>query len=45
MKRLKMVLLAAESGLLVGTSGASAHIVCNDEGDCWHVKAKYDYKS
>ena len=23
---------------------ASAAIVCNEIGDCWHVKEKYDYK-
>ena len=26
------------------TTGASAAIVCNEVGDCWHAKEKYDYK-
>ena len=25
-------------------SGASAAIVCNEDGDCWHTKERYDYK-
>jgi hypothetical protein len=26
------------AGLLLGTTGmASAYVVCNDEGDCWHT--------
>ena len=25
-------------------TGASAAIVCNDEGDCWHAKKDYDYR-
>ena len=28
---------------LTGT-GASAAIVCNEDGDCWHVKQKYEYR-
>ncbi len=31
-------------GALAFTAGtASARIVCNDEGDCWHTHAEYDY--
>jgi hypothetical protein len=31
-------------GLLVaGTGAASARIVCNDEGDCWHTDHRYHY--
>ncbi len=31
-------------GLLFGMTGAaSAHIVCNSEGDCWHVADTYTY--
>ena len=44
MKPLKLVLLAALAGIFASTTGASAEIVCNDEGDCWHVKAKHEYK-
>ena len=25
------------------TTGASAAVVCNDEGDCWKVKDKHKY--
>jgi hypothetical protein len=38
--------LAAALGLTAFTfsvSTASAAIVCNDDGDCWHVKNKYTY--
>ena len=31
-------------GLALLASPASAAVVCNDEGDCWRVKQKYDYK-
>jgi hypothetical protein len=39
----KTVLIAAGTLALAATS-ASAEVVCNDEGDCWHVKGKMDYK-
>jgi hypothetical protein len=39
----KACLIAAAALALVAT-GASAAIVCNDEGDCWHVKGKVEYK-
>ena len=26
------------------STGASAAIVCNDEGDCWHAKKNHDYR-
>jgi hypothetical protein len=35
------ILTIASLGLLGGT--ASAEIVCNDDGDCWHVKEKVEY--
>lgn len=44
MKSLKLGLLVAVAGMFIITTGASAEIVCNDEGDCWHVKAKHEYK-
>ena len=40
----------AAAGLTLGaalalmTSSASAAIVCNEEGDCWRVKNRYEYK-
>jgi len=40
----KYLLGAAFLGILAMTAtGASAAVVCNDEGDCWKVKDKYDY--
>lgn len=30
--------------LAASTVGASAAIVCNNEGECWHVKNRYAYK-
>ena len=29
---------------MLTASAASAEIVCNDEGDCWHVKTRHEYK-
>ena len=40
----KYLLGAAFLGVLaMAATGASAAVVCNDEGDCWKVKDKYDY--
>lgn len=30
--------------LAITSTGAFARIVCNDEGDCWHVKTDYAYR-
>jgi hypothetical protein len=30
--------------LALTATSASAAIVCNEEGDCWHSKEKYDYR-
>ena len=35
--------MLAVGGLSVAATSASAAIVCNDAGDCWHVKDHYDY--
>jgi hypothetical protein len=47
MKRLIAIPFAALMGVsavaLISTS-ASAEIVCNDEGDCWHVHTEYHYR-
>jgi hypothetical protein len=39
----------AKACLVIGaltllSSSASAAIVCNEEGDCWRVKERYDYR-
>ena len=42
MKHLKAAFLAVV-GTLALTAGASAAVVCNDDGDCWRSKEKLDY--
>ena len=36
--------LMGVSALALTATGASARIVCNEEGDCWHVKTDYQYQ-
>ena len=43
MKCLGTALLGAAGILALSVTGASAAIVCNAAGDCWHVKQAYDY--
>lgn len=43
MSTTKVGLILAGTLALITTS-ASAAIVCNDEGDCWRVKERYEYK-
>jgi hypothetical protein len=40
MKTLRLAALGAlvGAGVIAMTSGASARIVCNEEGDCWHTQ-------
>jgi hypothetical protein len=43
---MKLVTTAAVLGasvLAFTATTASAEIVCNDGGDCWHVKERYKY--
>jgi hypothetical protein len=43
---MKIVTTAALLGagmLALTASTASAEIVCNNDGDCWHVKQRYTY--
>ncbi len=44
MKKLSIALLAAASAACVTASGVSAAVVCNDDGDCWRTKEKYEYR-
>ena len=44
MKMLTKAMLVAASTLAISAKTASAHVVCNEEGDCWHVKTKHEYK-
>lgn len=41
MKRLIIALAASTAALAVP---ASAAIVCNEDGDCWRVKERYEYR-
>jgi hypothetical protein len=36
--------LASLAALFLSSLTASAAVVCNDEGDCWRVKERRDYK-
>jgi hypothetical protein len=44
MKHLGTALVGIVSVLALTATSASAAIVCNEEGDCWHSKEKYDYR-
>jgi hypothetical protein len=44
MKSITRTLLGASFGLALTATGASAAIVCNEEGDCWHVRDRYEYR-
>jgi hypothetical protein len=44
MKMLSLKLLAAGSALALTGIGAGAAVVCNDEGDCWRTKERYQYR-
>ena len=37
-------LIVMIGALTLAASSASAAIVCNDEGDCWHMKGEARYK-
>ena len=43
--RVKLFVLAASAISLVGMSSlsASARIICNEDGDCWHAPDAYAY--
>jgi hypothetical protein len=36
--------LLGAGALAVSSTGASAYIVCNRAGDCWHTTSRYDYR-
>ena len=36
--------IACTAALALSATGACAAVVCNDEGDCWRIKEKRDYK-
>ena len=43
MKRLAVTVLASAGAVALMTTGVSAAIICNDEGDCWQSKETYTY--
>ncbi len=45
MKRLTAAIVAGACAPGLGATAASAEIVCNHEGDCWHVKVRPEYRS
>jgi hypothetical protein len=36
--------IAAAAGMVALAAPASAAVVCNGRGDCWHTTDRYDYK-
>ena len=34
----------AAGAIAITATSASAAVVCNREGECWHVKNRYEYK-
>lgn len=44
MRTLSKIALAAVGALALTATAASAEIVCNDEGDCWHVRHRVEYR-
>ena len=44
MHAITKTLIIAAGAVTLATTGASAAVVCNGEGDCWHVKGEANYK-
>jgi hypothetical protein len=42
--KLSFAALLGASALAISTPSASAHIVCNADGDCWHTKGDVEYR-
>jgi len=41
--KLAAAAVLSAGALALSTGAASAYIVCNDDGDCWHVRDQYAY--
>jgi hypothetical protein len=41
--KLSFAAVIGASALAMAATSASARIVCNEEGDCWHVQTEYEY--
>ncbi len=44
LSKISFAALLGASALAMSTASASARIVCNAEGDCWHVHGEYEYR-
>lgn len=44
MKLITKLAIGAASALALTATAASAEVVCNGEGECWHVKQHAEYK-
>ncbi|HXS08295.1 MAG TPA: hypothetical protein VN723_16000 [Rhizomicrobium sp.] len=44
MKKLILATIIGAGALAAAATTASAEIVCNRDGDCWHVREHYDYQ-
>jgi hypothetical protein len=42
--KLTSTLFVAGCTLALAATGASADVVCNDEGDCWHTHGRAEYR-
>ena len=43
MRSLTKAFLVCASALALTATTAAADVVCNDEGECWHVKTRHEY--
>jgi hypothetical protein len=44
MRTLTKLIIAGAGALTLTAGAASAAVVCNDEGDCWRVRGRPDYR-
>ena len=42
--KMTLALLIGASALATAATSASARIICNGEGECWHTRANYAYQ-
>ena len=44
MHKFAKIMLAGAGALALSASVATAEVVCNEEGDCWRVRERAEYK-
>ena len=44
MNKFTRAISAGAGALALSATVAAADVVCNEEGDCWRVREKYEYK-